>query len=117
MSQKSQILTSLACEMGTFCFCVLPFGLKNTPSVFQRYMDNLLSPLRKYRICANLNDIVVGATDEKSHKDITDKIGKTFVKKQGSCPERKMFFLHETNNISGTRVQLQRNQVQQREKK
>jgi hypothetical protein len=53
-------------------------------------MDNLLSPFRKYRICEYLDDIVVGATDEKSNKDITKKLVKQLIKNGVQCREIKM---------------------------
>jgi Reverse transcriptase (RNA-dependent DNA polymerase) len=46
VSQKSKKYTAFTWEKGTYQFNVMPFGLKNAPSIFQRMMDNILASLK-----------------------------------------------------------------------
>lgn len=52
---------------GLFEFIVLPFGLKNAPSAFQRMMDSILSAF-KWKCClVYLDDIIVFSSDFDNH--------------------------------------------------
>ena len=60
--------TAFNCHRGLFEYKRLPFGLKNAPAQFQRFMTQALS---KYigKICmVYLDDIIVYSRDEESHQ-------------------------------------------------
>jgi Reverse transcriptase (RNA-dependent DNA polymerase) len=43
VSKDSVAHTAFTCEFGLFAFRVMPFGLKNAPSIFQRYMTHVIA--------------------------------------------------------------------------
>ena len=57
----------LVCRYGTFQFEVMPFGLMNAPSTFQRMMDGVLKDLPFVRVY--LHDLVVFSESLDVHLD------------------------------------------------
>ena len=47
MGASSREKIAFVTHRGLYEFCVMPFGAKNAPSVFQRLMQNLLLGLKK----------------------------------------------------------------------
>ena len=47
----------------------MPFGLTNSPAVFQRFMNNILGDLLDKCIVVYLNDILIYSDNLKEHKD------------------------------------------------
>lgn len=64
--------TAFTTKSGLYQFTTLPFGLKNSPGVFQRLMHKVLSDLM-YKICmVYLDDIIVFSTNFEEHiEDVT----------------------------------------------
>ncbi|KAE8236755.1 hypothetical protein A4X13_0g9039, partial [Tilletia indica] len=54
--------TAFVCHRGLFQYKRIPFGLRNAPSFFQRFMDKVLGPLRWNQAVVYIDDAVV-ATD------------------------------------------------------
>ncbi|GJR81735.1 Orf y [Tanacetum coccineum] len=48
LDEQSQLLTAFTCPNGHFQWKVVPFGLKQAPSIFQRHMQNALRGLEKF---------------------------------------------------------------------
>lgn len=65
MSRKAQRYSSFITPFGLYQYKVLPFGLTNAPSTFQRMMNNLLGDLTG--TAAYLDDVVVVADDWDEH--------------------------------------------------
>ncbi|RWS24482.1 putative retrotransposon protein-like protein, partial [Leptotrombidium deliense] len=59
MAQESIPLTAFVTADGQYEFVVLPFGLKNAPSSFQRHLQRILRKYRKRGVVNYLDDIVV----------------------------------------------------------
>lgn len=59
--------TTFVCRYGTFQFEVMPFGLMNAPSTFQRMMDGIFRGLPFLRVY--LDDVVVFSNSLSSHAD------------------------------------------------
>ena len=57
MDPRDKHKTSFIKEFGKFQFLVMPFGLKNAPSTFQRMMDNILRDMTSFSRCY-IDDIV-----------------------------------------------------------
>ena len=57
MANECKEFTTFVCRFGTFKFEVMPFGLMNAPSTFQRMMDVILAGLKFVRVY--LDDVVV----------------------------------------------------------
>lgn len=47
----------------------MPFGLSNTPSAFQRFMNEVFSDLLNICVIVSLDDILVYSDDLENHKD------------------------------------------------
>ena len=66
MELTSKEKTSFVTSYGCYQFNVMPFGLKNAPSTFQRLMNTILSDLILQRCLAYIDDILVlGRTFEE----------------------------------------------------
>jgi len=71
LSEGTKPLTAFSCPQGHYQWNVLPFGLKQAPSIYQRFMDNALRGLE--HIClAYIDDILVftKGTKEQHLKDV-----------------------------------------------
>lgn len=69
--------TAFSINNGKYEFTRLPFGLKNSPSIFQRTLDDIL---RHHigKICyVYIDDIVIFSKDEKSHYENVRKVFET----------------------------------------
>ena len=56
MSEKDSEKTVFVCHRSLFKFSVMPFGLRNTPSVFMALMNTILAELRGVA-CTYIDDI------------------------------------------------------------
>ena len=68
VNSSQRHLTAFKCKFGIFEYKVMPFGLRNAPSVFQRIIDNTLVGLVGICCVAYLDDILVFSPDVYSHK-------------------------------------------------
>lgn len=68
MDELDKIKTAFSTPNGHYQFRRMPFGLKNSPSTFQRLMDNILSGLQGIELFVYLDDIVIYAVSLKDHE-------------------------------------------------
>lgn len=66
--------TAFNVEHGHFEFLRMPMGLKNSPSTFQRVMDNVLRGLQNNICLVYLDDIIVYSTSLQEHMDNLEKV-------------------------------------------
>lgn len=66
MSPADQHKTAIVTKEGLFEFTVLPFGLRNAPSSFQRLIDKMLMGLRDFSL-AYLDDIAIFSPNWRDH--------------------------------------------------
>ncbi|CAH2049166.1 unnamed protein product, partial [Iphiclides podalirius] len=59
--------TAFSIKHGHFEFLRMPMGLKNSPSTFQRVMDNVLRGLQNEICLVYLDDIIVFSTSLQEH--------------------------------------------------
>lgn len=67
MSSEDIPKTAFNVEHGHFEFLRMPMGLKNSPSTFQRVMDNVLRGLQNVICLVYLDDIIVFSTSLQEH--------------------------------------------------
>lgn len=68
-------LTSFVTPFGQYEFTKMPFGLKNAPAVFQRYILMKLQPLiERGWIVVYMDDISIATIDLKTHVDILTEV-------------------------------------------
>ena len=70
MRRRSIEKTAFGTSGGQFEFLVLPFGLMNAPSTFQRIIRNVLRNLIGKGVENYLDDIVVHANSENEYDEI-----------------------------------------------
>ena len=75
---KDREKTAFVTKQGLFEFTVLPFGLKNSPAVFQRLMHQVLRGLQGNICTVFLDDIIVYSTTWESHlhrlREVMDRL-------------------------------------------
>lgn len=67
MCKKDEEKTAFITEMGTFCYTVMPFGLKNARTTFQRLVDKVFRKQTGKNIETYVDDILVKSKNEKDH--------------------------------------------------
>jgi hypothetical protein len=60
-------ITAFNVENGHYEFLRMPMGLKNSPSTFQRVMDNVLKDLQNTICLVYLDDIIIFSTSLQEH--------------------------------------------------
>ena len=65
MTEESKAKTAFACYRGLYQFCRMPFGLTNTPAMFQRLMDKLFNGWNFVFIY--LDDILIASRNFEEH--------------------------------------------------
>ncbi|AXS67831.1 ORF3 [Dioscorea nummularia-associated virus] len=66
MDPQSIEWTAFVCPQGHFEWIVMPFGLKNAPSVFQRKMDNIFKKYSEF-VCVYIDDILIFSESIQQH--------------------------------------------------
>ncbi|ALD49090.1 ORF5 [Atractylodes mild mottle virus] len=67
LDQESQLLTAFTCPTGHYQWKVVPFGLKQAPSIFQRHMNNAFREFEEF-CCVYVDDILVFSKNETEHR-------------------------------------------------
>ena len=67
LAKESRLLTTFITPYGWFCFNKLPFGISNTPDVFQRHMNDILCGLPG--VLCHVDDILVFGSTPSEHDD------------------------------------------------
>lgn len=76
MDPKDIHKTAFSVEHGHYEFLRMPMGLKNSPSTFQRVMDNVLKDLQNEVCLVYLDDIIVFSTSLQEHMVNLEKVFK-----------------------------------------
>lgn len=69
MNPKDQTKTAFSVPLGHYEFTRMPFGLKNSPSTFQRLMNNVLMGLQGLKCFVYLDDIVIYGNSLQDHNN------------------------------------------------
>lgn len=74
LEESSREVTAVLTPMGSFEYNVLPFGVKNSPSEFQRAMDVLFSDLYGHGVFCYIDDIVIYADTWEEHLRLVQEV-------------------------------------------
>lgn len=66
LTEQSRALTAFTCPSGHFEWLVLPFGLKQAPAIFQRFMNESFEDFNKFCL-VYVDDIIVFSDTEEQH--------------------------------------------------
>jgi transposase InsO family protein len=95
--------TAITTPFGLFEFIRMPFGLKNAPQTFNRYMAHVLKDLK--RVSAFADDLLIGSRSLEEHKRdllaVLERLRKWNLRING---EKSVFFVTEVEYL-GFRVQ------------
>nr|CAH68829.1 polyprotein [Carnation etched ring virus] len=99
LDKESQLLTAFTCPQGHYQWNVVPFGLKQAPSIFQRHMQTAFNQHSKY-CCVYVDDILVFSNTEEEHYIHVlnilrrcEKLGIILSKKKAQLFKEKINFL------------------------
>jgi hypothetical protein len=74
MAEEVKECTAFYCYLGLWQFKCMPFGLRDSPSVFQRLMQGVLAPYLWLFTLVFIDDIVVYSKSWKDHLNHIDKV-------------------------------------------
>lgn len=75
MAEDSIRYTAFVTPRGQYEYLYMPFGLKNGPSIFQRFMTIALGDLiRAGLIIVYMDDIIIGTVDVKTHLEVLSRL-------------------------------------------
>lgn len=75
MHEDSIKYTSFTTPMGQFEWQRMPFGLRNAPAVFQRFIYRILNDLiRESKVLVYMDDILIATKDSESHFEILKEV-------------------------------------------
>lgn len=81
LAEDSKQYTAFRCLFGQFEYNVLPFGLTNAPTSFQRVMDEVLGDL-KFSICmVYIDDIIIFSRSYEEHIKHVDTVLKRLIQR------------------------------------
>ena len=89
MNEADKFKTAFTCRYGTFEFNVLPFGLMNAPSTFQRVMNNVFMDLLDSGVLVYMDDILVYSKTVAEHKILLHKVFDLLARNQLYVKEEK----------------------------
>jgi len=69
MHEDSVEKTAVRTPLGSYEFLVMPFGLVNAPSTFQRFMENALRPYLLKFCMVYIDDIIIFSKTADEHAD------------------------------------------------
>lgn len=99
LDKESQLLTAFTCPTGHYQWTVVPFGLKQAPSIFQRHMNNAFRKFEEF-CCVYVDDILVFSKTETEHRkhviailEQCKKLGIILSKKKAQLFKTKINFL------------------------
>nr|CAC33017.1 hypothetical protein [Antirrhinum hispanicum] len=67
MAERDQEKTSFITDFGTYCYLVMPFGLKNAGTTYQRLMNAMFSPMIGDNLEVYVDDIVAKCKEASQH--------------------------------------------------
>lgn len=67
MAEQDQEKTAFTTQWGTLCYKVMPFGLKNAGSTYQRAMTTLFHDMMHRKIEVYVDDMIAKSLDAESH--------------------------------------------------
>jgi len=93
--------TAFMTETCSYCYKVMPFGLKNAGAMYQRLMDKVLAPMLGRNVYAYVDDIVVASQDRAQHMADLEELFITISKYRLKLNPEKCVFGVEAGKFLG----------------
>jgi len=104
MAEKSKELTAFTTPIGMFQYNVMPMGLANAPSEWQRFMDSILGPLLHDFCEVYLDDIIIISKNHKEHVDHVRQVLKILEEHKLYVKPHKARFFKKEVDFLGFRI-------------
>ena len=99
MEEEAKAYTAFITHKGMFEFEVLPFGIKNSPGVFQRSMDLIFGDLYGREVLTYIDDIIIFSNDEDQHYKLLGEVLRR-------CVEAGLFLRLSKSEVARPEVRL-----------
>jgi hypothetical protein len=74
MDPEDKDKTAFTTLWGTFCYRVMPFGLKNAGATYQRAMVIIFHDMIHNEVEVYVDDIIVKSKEEEDHMEVLRKV-------------------------------------------
>jgi len=74
IAPEDQHKTTFTCPLGTFCWNVMPFGLKNARATYQHAMTTIFHVMMHVTMEDYVDDILAKSLTRESHLDVLEKV-------------------------------------------
>lgn len=92
--------TAFSVENGHYQFLRMPFGLRNSPSTFQRVMDHIMSGIQNERCLVYMDDIIVySSTLDEHFKRLTEVFSRLLKSNLKIQPDKCEFLRKEVSYL------------------
>jgi len=101
MYPRDECKTKFMTETCSYCYKVMPFGLKNAGATYQRLMDRILAPLLGRNVHAYVDDMVVTSQERGRHTADLEELFATIAKYRLKLNPEKCVFGVEAGKFLG----------------
>ena len=101
MHPRDESKTAFMTETSSYCYKVMPFGLKNAGATYQRLMDKVLAPMLGRNVYAYVDDMVVASKDRTQHVADLEELFVTISKYRLKLNPEKCVFGVEAGKFLG----------------
>jgi len=101
MHLRDESKTAFMTETCNYCYKVMPFGLKNAGSTYQRLMDKVLAPMLGRNVHACVDDMVVTSQERGRHPADLEELFATIAKYRLKLNPEKCVFGVEAGKFLG----------------
>ena len=92
------VKTAFRTTYGLYEYLVMPFGLTNAPATFNRLMEKIFRPYRKFR-GVFFDDIIIYSKSLEEHKEHLQIVLQALRENQLSLTRRKVSYFFKRFNI------------------
>lgn len=102
MAENSRRYTSFVTPCGQYEYLKMPFGLKNAPAVFQRFINNILKDfIIKREIVVYMDDILIASSSISEHEELLGRVLYRIATNGLELQLNKCLFLHKELEFLG----------------
>ena len=97
--------TCIATQYGNYEWLVTPFGLTNAPSVYQKFVNSIMDPIRRPWLAVYLDDILIFSSTPEEHLQHINEVFSVLVQNELYVRFEKCLFLRHSLDYLGFSVQ------------
>ena len=103
-STEAKQKLAVATDFGQFCWTVMPMGLRNAPSVFQRLMDTIFRHMPSSSLVIYLDDILLHSKETASHLEQLEELFQTLRQNELKLKPSKTVLATDEADFCGFRI-------------